>query len=216
MLARPSRRLAVAVSLALIAHATVLYFAARVDHRADLRAPAPAPLRIQLRISSPRSTQTQSADLARAAVNTAKRRNQVMRAAEHAHDTERSAETPQTAVRPIDLIEPAAQPANSPRFDSDRVMQQAIQADRQRRAQRPAPLWAAQSRGGERAASSPFDALGGDQAATRVESASDSRGTRVEKITTLGGGYCVTTPNAATAYRHENGLNLSGAGNCPR
>lgn len=215
MLARSSRRLTVAVALALIAHATVLYLATHVDRSADQSTPASAPLRIQLRITSARALQAPSVDLVRAAAYTDAHHSKVMRAAE------RATETLPAVTRPIEPaeaapVEPTAQTANSPRFDSDRAMQQVIQADRQLRAQRQAPLWATRPREGERAASSPFDALGGDQAAARVESSTDSRGTRVEKVTTLGGGYCVTTPNAATAYRHENGLNLSGAGNCPR
>lgn len=40
-------------------------------------------------------------------------------------------------------------------------------------------------------------------------------GGRVERVQSAWGTYCIRTPNAATAYRNANGLNLVGASNCP-
>ncbi len=212
------RRLIVAAVLALMAHAALLYLADRTNRRAARPVDTPASLRIQLRISSPQTARTPLKLAPHATPETESPRVQAKRSIE-ARSTgpaKRPAESAETAPVPA-LVEPSRPPSNSLSLDSSQVMQQVLQADRQRRAQRQTPLWAAHAHIGEHGASSPFDALGGgDQATVQIKSATDNRGTRVEKITTLRGSYCVTTPNGATAYRHENGLNLSGAGNCPR
>ena len=48
-----------------------------------------------------------------------------------------------------------------------------------------------------------------------TSSAQTALGGRVERVHSAAGTYCVVTPNAATAYRNSNGVNIAGVSNCP-
>lgn len=93
----------------------------------------------------------------------------------------------------------------------DRITQGALEADKWHeatKASRKPWLAARQGQGG----TGDFTSAGVSPSGQTSPSA---QGGRVERVPSVLGGYCVKLPNAATAYRSINGINLAGAGNCP-